>query len=84
MLVSAASIAVAKYADKSLQAAEISQNEAYRLFGRSNVDNWRNEGLCSFKTKGSSMNSKRYYNLDELNSLKALKKINLDTIHYIQ
>lgn len=52
---------------------EISQNEAYRLFGESNVRSWLNEGLVRKVKPGTGRNAKSYYSRIELETIHSLK-----------
>ena len=51
---------------------EISQREAYRIFGESNVKSWKNEGLIN-RVKIGENTSKSTYSLIELETIKNLK-----------
>ena len=51
---------------------EISQREAYRIFGESNVKSWKNEGLIK-RVKIGENTSKSSYSLIELETIKNLK-----------
>jgi hypothetical protein len=52
---------------------EISQREAYRIFGESNVRSWKNEGLIK-RIKIGENNSKSTYSLIELETIMNLKE----------
>lgn len=51
---------------------EISQVEAFRLFGQSNVRSWKNEGLITAIKHGEN-NSKVTYSRIEIETVKKLK-----------
>ena len=68
---------------KQCEPEYISQNEAWKRFGRPNVERWINTGLLTYndmQRKGTTKNSKKYYNLSKLEALKELEKVNLMTI----
>lgn len=51
---------------------EISQREAYRVFGEAKVRSWVNQGLVS-RVKTGSRNSKTTYSRIELETIKSLE-----------
>lgn len=51
---------------------EISQREAYRLFGEAKVRSWMNQGLIS-RVKSGAVNSKTTYSLIELEVIQRLE-----------
>ena len=50
---------------------EISQREAYRIFGEATVKSWLNAGLIT-RVKGDTANSKVTYSLIELETIQRL------------
>ena len=70
MLVEAAEAGAARVAallrpDEDL----VSQNEAYRRYGRRTVENWVKRGLLKPRKVGTAVNSRVKYSLSEMHSL---------------
>ncbi len=66
-------MAVTAGADKALAAScllsgKITKSEAYRLYGRNNVDRWRAEGLISLNYLSTSI-SKKTFDRQQLESV---------------
>ena len=75
MLAAAAEAGAAKVLARLTPADDlVSQNEAYRQFGRRTVEAWVAEGLITPQRAGTAENSKRFYSLAELSSLAHAEK----------
>ena len=75
-LAEAASVAVATYIKAEHPADDaISQREAWKVYGRQRVTEWREKGLLSANRNSSSANGKLNYSKAELASLDAAERL---------